>query len=161
MMSGTTWPDGDPFLERQNEQTCAVSSRDPKKLLCGSNDYSTVQLGLLTDIVTGDAWLRYYTSRDGGGSWKSRLVPGCPYNTPDCHGSPVRQRNLQFGADPVVRAGSNGLFYYAFIAANRDQKDGLVAVARFIDDNNFDGAQDASIRYVDTEIVATSISPIP
>ena len=28
MVSGTTWPDGDPFLQRQNEPSIAVSTRE-------------------------------------------------------------------------------------------------------------------------------------
>ena len=30
MVSGTTWPDGDPFLQRQNEPSMAASSRNPR-----------------------------------------------------------------------------------------------------------------------------------
>ena len=29
MVAGNTWPDGDPFLQRQNEPSIAVSSRNP------------------------------------------------------------------------------------------------------------------------------------
>ena len=44
MVSGTTLPDGDPFLQRQNEPSGAVSSRNPLTLLAGANDYRTVDL---------------------------------------------------------------------------------------------------------------------
>jgi hypothetical protein len=44
MVSGTQWPSGDPFLQRQNEPSIAVSSRNSLHLLAGSNDYRTVDL---------------------------------------------------------------------------------------------------------------------
>src|SRR6201993_2773056 len=84
MVSGTTWPDGDPFLQRQNEPSVAVSTRNPLHLLAGANDYRTVDLSLLVSGETGDAWLGVFKSIDGGLSWTSTLLPGCPYNVPQC-----------------------------------------------------------------------------
>ena len=79
MVSGTDWPGGDPFLQRQNEPSVAVSTRNPMHLLAGANDYRTVDLpGLPDDKMTGDAWLGVFTSSDGGATWKSTLVPGYP-----------------------------------------------------------------------------------
>src|SRR5713101_5384623 len=58
MVSGTTLPDGDPFLQRQNEPSVAASTRNPQHLLAGANDYRTVDLpGLPDDLENGDAWL--------------------------------------------------------------------------------------------------------
>src|SRR4029077_5505358 len=58
MVSGTDWTNGDPFLQRQNEPSIAVSSRNPSHLLAGANDYRTVDLpGLLGIDERGDAWL--------------------------------------------------------------------------------------------------------
>jgi hypothetical protein len=58
MVSGTSLPGGDPFLQRQNEPSLAVSTRNPQHLLAGANDYRTVDLpGLPADEETGDSWV--------------------------------------------------------------------------------------------------------
>src|SRR5580698_8392426 len=76
MVSGTQWPGGDPFLQRQNEPSMAVSSRNPLHMLAGANDYRTVDLPSVSGEVepTGDAWLGFFTSFDGGQTWTSNLV---------------------------------------------------------------------------------------
>src|SRR5713226_6657657 len=72
MVSGTGWPGGDPFLQRQNEPSMAVSSRNPSHLLGGANDYRTVDLSIAISSangdaqVVGDAWLGLFKSFDGG-----------------------------------------------------------------------------------------------
>src|SRR6476469_3745218 len=52
MVSGTQFPGGDPFLQRQNEPSLAVSSRNALHLLAGANDYRTVDLPV-SDSVPG------------------------------------------------------------------------------------------------------------
>src|SRR5437899_3225808 len=86
MVSGTKWPDGDPFLQRQNEPSLAVSSRNPSHLLAGSNDYRTVDLPGLPDAETGDAWLGIFKSYDGGQTWRSTIHPGCAQRITACDG---------------------------------------------------------------------------
>ena len=69
MVSGTTFPGGDPFLQRQNEPSIAVSTRNPLHLLAGANDYRTVDLPLtdqLSPELAGNAWLGMFKSLDGG-----------------------------------------------------------------------------------------------
>ena len=83
MVSGTTWPYGDPFLERQNEPSLAVSTRNPLHLLAGANDYRTVDLNTLLESEPGEVtvcptvgvtpcppsaepWVGQYISIDGG-----------------------------------------------------------------------------------------------
>jgi hypothetical protein len=79
MVSGTNWTNGDPFLQRQNEPSIAVSSRNSSHLLAGANDYRTVDLpGLLVIDERGDAWLGLFKSFDGGRTWQSTLLPGFP-----------------------------------------------------------------------------------
>ncbi len=44
MVSGTELPGGDPYLQRQNEPSIAVSTRNAMHLLAGSNDYRTIDM---------------------------------------------------------------------------------------------------------------------
>jgi hypothetical protein len=148
MVSGTKWPDGDPFLQRQNEPSMAVSTRNPLHILAGSNDYRTVDLPGLPDGETGDAWLGIFKSYDGGQTWKSTIHPGCQQNVPQCDGAPFL-KNYSATADPVVRAGSNGMLYYSGIAFTRTSPmKSVVFVSRFIDNNNQQNGD--PIKYIDT-----------
>jgi len=122
MVSGTQLPTGDPFLQRQSEPSMAVSTRNPMHILSGANDYRTVdlELDLSGGAETGDAWLGLFKSFDGGLSWQSTLLPGCPeQSVPQCRDNGALAGNYQAGADPVVRAGTNGMFYYAGLAFDR------------------------------------------
>ncbi len=105
MVSGTDWTTGDPFLQRQNEPSVAVSTRNPLHLLAGANDYRTVDLpGLLGIEERGDAWLGVFKSFDGGQTWQSTLLPGYPLDSSaDGLASPLR--GLQAGADPGCTRG--------------------------------------------------------
>ena len=155
MVSGTTLPDGDPFLQRQNEPSIAASTRNPLHLLGGANDYRTVDIpGLPDGEVTGDAWLGVFKSTDGGQRWKSTLVPGYPQDqTPIGPASPLK--GFQAAADPVVRAGTNGLFYYAGLVFDRgDNGRSSIFVARFVDNNNRENGD--PVAYLGTTIVAAN-----
>ncbi len=152
MASGTEWPGGDPFLQRQNEPSIAVSTRSPLHLLAGANDYRTVDLpGLPDGAVVGDSWLGLFKSFDGGQTWRSTLLPGYPQDrSPEGLASPLK--GFAAGADPTVRAGANGLFYYSGIVFNRgDNALGAVFVARFIDINNKENGD--TIKYVNTSVI--------
>jgi hypothetical protein len=153
MVSGTTLPDGDPFLQRQNEPSVAASTRNPLHLLAGANDYRTVDLpGLPDDRENGDAWLGVYRSSDGGLTWKTTLLPGFPQDSsPLGLASPLH--GFAAGADPTVRAGVNGLFFYSGIVFNRGlNAPGAVFVSRFIDNNNKENGE--PIAYLGTSVVA-------
>src|SRR5260370_2872042 len=138
MVSGTKWPGGDPFLQRQNEPSIAVSTRNAQHLLAGANDYRTVDLPI-SDVLpaedAGDAWLGVFKSFDGGASWHSILVPGFPQDT-SAAGMISPMKGFTAASDPVVRAGSNGMFYYSGIAFNRSTNIGGLFLTRFIDLNN-------------------------
>ena len=148
MVTGTQWPGGDPFLQRQNEPSMAISSRNSLHMVAGDNDYRSVDLPSVSGEAapTGDAWLGFFTSFDGGQTWTSNLVPGYPQDT-SIQGvlSPIH--GLGAGADPSVRAGTNGMFYYGGLAFNR-QVGGTskVFVATYTDDNDIEGSN--SIRYL-------------
>ena len=82
MVSGTDWPGGDPFRQRQNEPSIAMSSRNQRHLLAGANDYRTVDVPFSTpnSPETGDAWLGVFKSFDGGITWYASPVE-FPTNT--------------------------------------------------------------------------------
>src|SRR3954465_9130417 len=155
MVSGTSLIDGDPFLQRQNEPSVAASTRNPLHLLGGSNDYRTVDLpGIPGSEEAGDAWLGVFKSTDGGQRWKSTLIPGYPQDqTANGLASPLK--GYQAGADPVVRAGTNGLFYYAGLVFDRgDTGRSAIFVARFVDNNNRETGD--PVAYLGTSIVAAN-----
>lgn len=155
MVSGTDWPGGDPFLQRQNEPSLASSTRNPLHLIGGSNDYRTVDVpGLPDGGETGDAWLSIYKSFDGGQRWSSTLLPGFPQDvSPEGLASPVK--GYQAGADPVVRAGTSGLVYYSGLVFDRgaNARSGIF-MARFIDRNNKENGD--PINYLGTSMVVQS-----
>ena len=155
MVSGTEWPGGDPFLQRQNEPSIAASTRNPLHLVAGSNDYRSVDVpGLPDGAETGDAWISVYKSFDGGQRWSSTLMPGYPQDTSAAGlASPIK--GYQAGADPVVRAGTHGLLYYNGLVFNRgDNGRSAIFLARFIDRNNKENGD--PIAYLGTSIVASS-----
>lgn len=172
MVSGTTWPYGDPFLERQDEPSIGVSTRNPLHLLAGANDYRTVDLNLPeadvgeattataacpTPPCTGEPWVGLYMSIDGGAHWQSTLLSGYPQDTSG-RGLSSPLHGFTTAADPVIAAGTNGMFYYGGIAFDRGSSLGLVFVARLMDLNNKENgniAQDSyPIRYINTVPVA-------
>ncbi len=164
MVSGTTFPEGDPFLQRQNEPSIAASTRNPLHLLAGSNDYRTVDIpGLCTidpitgkciEPETGDAWLGLFKSRDGGQRWTSTLLPGYPQDqSPAGLESPLK--SYQAGADAVVRAGTHGLIYYSGLVFDRvENGKSAVFLSRFIDNNNQEAGD--PFAYLGTSLVVSS-----
>ena len=110
---------GDPYGQRQNEPSMDCGSRNPLTCVAGSNDYRMVDVPGAPDTqVTGDAWLGFFWTRDGGGTWRSTVLPGAPQdNSVEGLVSPIH--GFEASADPTVRAGTNGLFFYSGIAFNR------------------------------------------
>src|SRR5207253_3190806 len=131
MVSGITWPDGDPFLQRQNESSIAVSSRNVCHLLAGANDYRSVDLNFFATGETGDAWLGLFKSFDCGATWQSTLFPGyrldlTPEGNPLPPNPPNPLKSWNAASDPVVRSGPSGFFGYSGIAFNRGTNNGVV-----------------------------------
>ncbi|MBK9062975.1 MAG: DUF642 domain-containing protein [Acidobacteria bacterium] len=163
MVSGTQWPGGDPFLQRQNEPSLDVSTRNPLHLLAGANDYRTVDIpfdaALPGETNAGDAWLGLFKSFDGGRTWQSVLLPGYPQDrSADGLASPLK--GFAAAADATVRAGANGVFLYSGIAFNRgNNAPGVLFVARFIDNNNKENGEAVQgrdpIKYAGTVVVDT------
>ncbi|HEV8119072.1 MAG TPA: putative Ig domain-containing protein, partial [Thermoanaerobaculia bacterium] len=162
MVSGTSWPGGDPFLQRQNEPSIAVSSRNPLHLLAGANDYRTVDLPVSDTVpgsLAGDAWLGVFKSYDGGLTWQSYLLNGYPQDN-SLPASPLKAYSA--AADPTVRAGTGGVFYYSGIAFNRGTNNGAVFVSSFFDTNQKENgsapAGKDAIQYQGTVVVDTGTS---
>src|SRR5205085_7680299 len=137
MVSGTQFPGGDPYLQRQNEPSMAVSTRNPQHLLAGANDYRSVDIpDPQSDAETHDAWLGVFTSLDGGETWRSTLLPGYPQDT-SAVGKASPLHSFTVATDPTVRAGTHGLFYYSGLAFNRGSNaPSGVFVATFQDQND-------------------------
>jgi hypothetical protein len=153
MVSGTEWPTGDPFLQRQNEPTIGVSTRNELHLMGGSNDYRTVDLpGLPEGKTTGDSWISSYFSYDGGGRWTSTLLPGYPQDMSAIgQASPLYLAGYEASADPVIRPGTHGIFYYSGIAFTRgDNPPSAGFVSTYIDLNNDERGD--TIKFVRTTI---------
>ncbi len=133
------WPFSDPFLQRQNEPSGAVSSENQLVLVAGGNDYRGTDLSFQNPAgfeETGDVRLGLYKSFDGGLTWSNTLLPG--YSLDDSpEGLAAPQKRFAASADPTVRAGPAGMFYYSGIAFDRgDRALGIIFAARFNHLNN-------------------------
>jgi hypothetical protein len=160
MASSKTWPDpdGDVYLQRQNEPSLAVSTLNPLHLLAGSNDYRSVDSwesvgnlpGIPEEAAAGDAWVGVFKSYDGGQSWKSKLLPGYITDPQPEEGDSLK--TFDAASDPTVRAGVDGLFFISGIAFKRGRNmPSVIFVSRYKDYNDTESGD--SIRYIDTTIV--------
>jgi hypothetical protein len=107
-------------VRRRFDAQPAPSSGRGQRLPDGRYPFSEGELPGLSAANAGDAWLGIFKSFDGGASWTTSLLPGFPQDlSPEGMASPLKQ--FSTAADPIVRAGTNGLFYYSGMAFNRDQ----------------------------------------
>ena len=164
MVTGTQWPGGDPFLQRQNEPSIAVSSANPQHLLAGANDYRSVDVPFPANVdkMPGDAWLGLFKSYNGGLTWQSVLLPGFPQdNSPEGTVSGMKScggGSCTSAADPVIRAAPGGLLYYSGIKFARGTTHGKVFVARFLDLNDKENG-DPTAAEVDSAGLPTIATP--
>jgi uncharacterized delta-60 repeat protein len=171
MVSGTQLPLGDPWLQRQNEPSIAVSSRNPMHLFAAANDYRTIDMpddyslpGIPGASAVRDSWIGVFESFDGGESSVTMLLPGFPQDT-SAEGVASPIHGFDTACDPIVRAGARGLFYLSGIAFNRNQQQGVVFVSRYVDINNRESVQEevdpgsgykryvGPIQYMDTKAI--------
>jgi hypothetical protein len=134
--------DGDPFLTKQNEPSISVSSVNPQHLLAAANDYRLIPLAQALPVLgegnsaAADAWIGVFRSADGGKTWRSTVLAGCPVAIPQCAGNTALS-GTTFASDPTVSAGPYGTHFISFIAGNRGTSSaGVVGIQRFFDRNN-------------------------
>ena len=106
-----------------------------------------------------------FKSLDGGQKWTSTLLQDLQ--------DPTRAAPLwgyEAATDPVIKAGTNGMFYYGGLVFNRGENaPSAIFVARFMDMNNLEAGDpvvhldtrivdsDAGTRFLDKTALATDI----
>jgi hypothetical protein len=97
---------------QQNEPAVAINPSNPLILVAGSNDYCPTQ-------TTGDAWMGFYVSTDGGSSWVNSLNPGYPTDTSaEGQASPIFKRAGNSG-DPIIDWDNENRLFYGGLSFNR------------------------------------------
>jgi hypothetical protein len=93
--------------ERINEHTITSEPNDPNHLVAGANDYNSG--------TSGYAWVGYYSSEDGGGTWDNDYIPGYPGDT-----RPSVLSGYYGAGDPVLASSaSDNMVYMAGIGIFR------------------------------------------
>ena len=153
MVAGTDWPNGDPFLQRQNEPSIAASTRNP---VASARRFQRLSDGRCARPARWRrdrrclAWFVQVARRrpavDEHAS--SRLPTGQVASRACLSAQGLRGRRRR------RRAGRpNGLFFFSGLAFDREDngKSGIF-VARFIDNNNKEAGD--PIAYLGTSLVA-------
>lgn len=97
---------------QQNEPSVAINPSEPNVIVAGANDYCTVS-------TSGDAWMGFYISEDGGETWVNSLNPGYPTDTSEeGQESPIFGRAGASG-DPIQDWDNDNHLFYGGISFNR------------------------------------------
>jgi hypothetical protein len=146
-----------PVAAAQDGHLWVGPKRKTMHLMGFANDYRAVDIPFLIDPkATGDAWLGVFKSFDGGQTWQSTLLPGYPQD-PN-HTAPLW--GYEAGADPVVRAGTDGLFYLTGIVFDRGEAArSALFLSRYMDLNNLESGD--PIEFIDTQIVKENAAEDP
>ena len=116
MVAGQRWPDGDPFLQRQNEPSIAVSSRNVLHLVAGANDYRTVDLpGLPADKPTATRGSGSSSRSTADAPGRARCFPAIR-RTSSAVGIASPLKGFDAAADPLVERARTDC---SFIPASR------------------------------------------
>jgi hypothetical protein len=124
----------------------AVDPRRPRVVVVGANDYCSA-------ITTGDAWVGFYRSTDGGRTWTDGLVPGYPTDSSSAGFASPTRGLCSAAADPSMAFDNQGRLFYGFICFDRSEDpgggEGLVRSSTFVARYGDHGS-----RYVGTTLVA-------
>jgi hypothetical protein len=97
---------------QQNEPALAINPSNPLVMVAGSNDYCPT-------ATTGDAWMGFYVSTDGGANWLNSLNPGYPTDTSaEGQASPIYRRAGNSG-DPIMDWDNENRLFYGGLSFNR------------------------------------------
>lgn len=96
---------------RINEHTIVSMPNNPEQMVAGANDYNAEQSG----VGSGYAWVGYYSSNDGGHTWKNDYIPGYPLDS-----RPSVLTGYYGTGDPVLATSkSDNMVYMAGIGITR------------------------------------------
>jgi hypothetical protein len=101
----------------QNEPAVSVDPGRPDVVVIGANDYCSA-------MTTGDAWVGFYRSTDGGRTWTDGLVPGYPTDTSSAGFASPARGMCSAASDPSLSFDGQGRLYYGFICFNRSGEEG-------------------------------------
>jgi uncharacterized protein YjbI with pentapeptide repeats len=127
--------------KQQQEPSCIVRPANDAYIFCAFNDLRASD----KPEIQGDAWIGYSMSSDKGQTWRSGLVPGFkghPNSLDMGFGADASLVAIP-GADPSLVRGNNlkqspGLAVLNYIGGYRDSNVGVLAIQRFVENEQED-----------------------
>jgi hypothetical protein len=131
----------------QNEPAVAVDPHNPKVVVVAANDYCAA-------MTTGDAWLGYYRSTNGGRTWTNSLVPGYPTDSSSAGMASPAHGRCSVASDPTLEFDRIGRLFVGFICFDRPRgqdrgEEVLTGSSTFVATYDRDGS-----RYVGTALLS-------